>query len=222
MFSPTSQTWFTIGESEFVFPQWGQCGSKTDLRRNDFTQPQFLLLCISNQNLANFLQHIWSNVTMTMSTEIHPPIFFYISLFSPLRFSKCQAQFAIFNWMEAFSSLAPPHFFFSHSLYFFFLSIVAQTGGALSGLCHGWGVLLGPLKTHTHTHTCGARWVTAASRPGGKSLWRDARLSYALNLHSERLQDTKKKKRGCGECRSTLVYLAYDCFFMTWSRPCYA
>lgn len=34
---------------EFVFPQWGQCGSKTDLRRNDFTQLQFLLMYIHHQ-----------------------------------------------------------------------------------------------------------------------------------------------------------------------------
>lgn len=56
----------------------------------------------------------------------------------------------------------------------------------------------GGVRKQTHTHTlkdmgCRARWVTAASRPRVKSLWRDARLSYALNRHSDRLQDTKRK-----------------------------
>lgn len=76
--------------------------------------------------------------------------------------------------------------------------------GGLSGPCHGWRVSTGQLKD---THACCARWVTAAVRPAYKSLRRYARLSCALNLHSDRLQDTKRK--------SSLVYLPYDPFLMT-------
>lgn len=51
---------------------------------------------------------------------------------------------------KAFLSQTWPHFYFQ-SLYY--PSIVAQTAGALSGLCHGWRVSLGLLKTDTRAHT---------------------------------------------------------------------
>lgn len=41
MFPCTSAVWFTGRESQFAFPQWGQLGSKTDLKRDTLTQHQF-------------------------------------------------------------------------------------------------------------------------------------------------------------------------------------
>lgn len=92
--------------------------------------------------------------------------------------------------MKAFLSLAPPHF--SFSLHFFSLYCGADCRSIIRSLSRLKG--LARAVRNTQSYTCSARWVTAAPRPGGKSLWSDARLSYALNLYSDRLQDTKRKE----------------------------
>lgn len=53
--------------------------------------------------------------------------------------------------------------------------------------------------------------MTAAWQPRGESFWPNAKLSFALNLHSNRLQDTKRERK----TSQSLVYLAQDCFLRT-------
>lgn len=160
---------------------------------------------INNQDLANFLQLIRSDVTITISTEIHPAIsLFSISQWKKISNSENAWHNLLFptDW-SLFSPLAPPHFFF------FTLSIFSlYCGAGCCSIIRSLSQLKGLVEAvkNTQSHTCSARWVTAALRPRGKSLWRDAKLSYASNLHSDRLQGTKRK-RGAVESAGAPSYI---------------
>lgn len=138
---------------------------------------------------------------MAISTNIHPPSFFYISLFllssqEKALILKMPSAICYFEPNDGFLVSNFTSLFFPPSLsLFFFLYCSTHCRSFIRSLSRLKG-LAGPFKKHTHSysHACRARWVTAALRPRGKSLWRDARLSYALNLHSDRLQDTERKR----------------------------
>lgn len=101
----------------------------------------------SNQNSANSNYNVFERTSPF--TEVLPTTNFLHLLFSPsLHFKKNQTLFAIFNWMNTHVSFC---LLWHRLLEHYQVSVTAEGSH--------WAV------KNTRSHTCSARWVTAAPRP---------------------------------------------------------
>lgn len=154
-----------LQRSDSVFPQWGQRGSETDLRQDGgFTEPQVPPAARPLTGIANFTSCGLFEATLTATSNSN-------SIKPPKNIDKK-------NRSRKFCLPFPPSFCCRGTNCERFIRSLSQ----LNGLARAAGEKLA------------ARWVTAAVRAVGKSLRCRTRLSYALNLRSDRLQNTKRER----------------------------